>query len=210
MPLLTERRRGLTGPCLCAAMLLFAGCATQRVRRPESALTAQAQQQVLAAIAGFSLDGRVAVAAGGQGFNATVSWRQVADAARVKLSGPLGAGSLELAVQPGSLQVTTSRGEVLRDDSAAAALTQQLGFVPPLDSLRYWILGLPAPGDSPEEFTRDVAGLPLLLRQQQWQIQYDRFTPVRTGAGVAQLPARLTATRAGLRLRVVVDRWKIG
>ena len=47
------------------------------------------------------------------------------------------------------------------------------------------------------------------LEQQGWLINFERHVAVSTAAGAVQLPARLAATRDGLRLRLVVDRWRM-
>lgn len=199
-----NRRGGAA--CIAMAMLLLAGCATSPT--PRVALDPMAQEQALRALPGFQLNGRTAVAAGGEGFNATVSWRQAGEESTLKLSGPVG-GSLTLTWRPGFLRVVSSRGETLQDAEAEQAVVAQLGFMPPFEALRYWVLGLPAPGDPPTEQQGDEAGRPARLAQQQWQIRYERWSEVRLGAGLAQLPQRLTATRGDVRLRVFVDRWKL-
>jgi outer membrane lipoprotein LolB len=171
-------------------------------------LDAQAQRSLLQAMPGFELDGRVAVATGTDGFNATVEWRQQQEVSTVKLAGPMGAGSLQLQWQPTGLRVT-SRGTVLEGADANAVLERELGFVPPFAALRYWLLGVPAPGGEAPTETRDADGLLHTLGQQAWQIKVERRVAVRSAGGTLQLPTRLTATREGLRLRLVVDGWRL-
>lgn len=190
-----------------AGLLWLAGCATTTA--PRVPLSPEAQAQLLRGLAGFELSGRAAVAAGTEGFNASVSWRQAGEGGTLRLSGPVGAGSISLSYAPGTLRVTGSRGEELEGADAEAAIEKQLGFLPPFESLRYWVLGLPAPGEPPSSLLEDDAGRPAELAQQQWRIRYDAWTGVRTREGLAQLPQRMTATREDLRLRLVVDRWKL-
>jgi outer membrane lipoprotein LolB len=188
------------------AALLLAACATTPL--PRAPLDLAAQGQALRALPGFQLNGRTAVAAAGDGFNATVSWRQAGEQSILKLSGPVG-GSLTVTWRPGYLRVVSSRGEVLQDAEAEQAVVAQLGFMPPFEALRYWVLGLAAPGEVPTEQQADEAGRPAHLAQQQWQIRYERWTGVALAGGLAQLPQRLTATRGDVRLRVFVDKWKL-
>jgi outer membrane lipoprotein LolB len=191
--------------CAALACLLLAGCVTAPA--PRIALPPADQQALLLGLETFALDGRAAVAANGDGFNASVAWRQAGAETIVKLSGPIG-GSLTLTYRPGFLRVANSRGQVLQDADAQAAVIEQLGFVPPFESLRYWVLGLPAPGEAPTERV-DAAGQISQLTQQQWHISFDRWVPVAAGRGQVQLPQRLTATREGVRLRVFVDKWRL-
>lgn len=196
------RRRVLAGLVLAA----LAGCVTVP---PAPVLDPPAQREALARLARYTISGRVAVASAGQGFNAGVDWQQDAARSRLKLSGPLGAGSLVLEYGDGTLAVTTSRGEALAGDEAVGAIEQQLGFVPPLAPLRWWLLGLPAPDGGPSEAQQDADGRTIGLAQDGWTLRYERFMAVKTRAGALQLPARVTATRPGTRLRLVVDRWRL-
>jgi outer membrane lipoprotein LolB len=189
-----------------AAVLLLAGCATTRA--PQTPLDATAQHSVLAELARFSADGRVAVSARGDGFNASVRWKQQGDESTVKLAGPFGAGGLQLQLVQGQLRIKTSSGQQLQGEEAAQTVRQQLGFDPPLAALRYWMLGLPAPEEGAVTETRED-GLLRHLTQQDWQISYDSYRFAPTAQGIAQLPARITATRDGVRLRLVIDRWRL-
>jgi outer membrane lipoprotein LolB len=190
-----------------AILLLMAGCVTPPA--PRTLLSPEAQTRLLQMLPGFTLQGRAAVTAAGEGFNATLFWRQQGTDTALKLGGPIGAGSLTLQFEPGTLRLTTSRGEVLDGTAAEDALVGQLGFLPPFEALRYWVLGLPAPGEAPASVVEAAPGRIAELTQQQWLIRYERWMQVATREGMAQLPQRLTATRADLRLRVVVDRWRL-
>ena len=77
-----------------------------------------------------------------------------------------------------------------------------MGFDPPLDSLRYWILGVPEPGHPAQESLNAQQRL-ATLQQDGWQIQYTDYMAV----GAEWLPSKLTVQRQGVRLRVVVDGW---
>jgi outer membrane lipoprotein LolB len=189
-------------------VVALAGCVTTP-RLPQVPLEPAQQRAVLQELAQFSLAGRVGVVTpDAQGFNASMDWRQQRDQAKVKLSGPLGAGSLQVEYSPAQLRVT-SRGDTLLDAEAEQMLARELGFMPPFDALRYWIRGLPAPGPAGAVETLDAAGVLQQLEQQDWLIKFERHVAVKAAAGTVQLPARLTATRDGLRLRLVVDRWRI-
>lgn len=189
-----------------ASALLAAGCAT--LAPPGDPLPPDEQVERLGALDTFTLTGRTAVSANGEGFNASLTWTQSGTESRVRLSGPVG-GSLTLTWRPDFLQVVSSRGETLRDDDAQAAIIQQLGFVPPFEALRYWVLGVAAPGEAPTTRVAGANGRVAELEQQQWRLAFERWSAVGTSAGTLLLPQRLTATRDGVRLRVVIDRWKL-
>ena len=171
----------------------MAGCATRQLT-PEPLAAAQ-QEALLLQLEAFAFSGRVAVAARDSGFNAGIDWQQRGEGAVVRLSAPIG-GSLVVTWRPDHLQLEAGRGQMLQDAEAAAVIEQELGFLPPFESLRYWVLGLAAPGEGPA--------------QLGWQISYERWMIVSTPQGALRMPQRLTATRDGLRLRLVVDRWNLG
>ena len=64
------------------------------------------------------------------------------------LDGPLGIGGLRVALEGEELEIATSRGEKLDGDAARAELERRLGFALPLAELRWWLLGIPAPGEA--------------------------------------------------------------
>ncbi len=150
----------------------------------------------------FELKGRVAVAAGGEGFNARLRWTQTGRETHMSLDGPLGAGGVQVTSDGSTVSIVTSRGERLESDAARAELTNRLGFDPPLESLRYWILGVPEPQHEAQESLDPQQRLET-LRQDGWQIQYTDYMSVRG----EWLPSKLTLQRQGVRLRVVVDGW---
>lgn len=102
-----------------------------------------------------------------------------------------------------AVSIVTSRGERLENDAARTELTNRLGFDPPLDSLRYWILGVPEPGHPAQESLDPQQPRLASLQQDGWQIQYNGYMSV----GGEWLPSKLTLQRQGVRLRVVVDGW---
>jgi outer membrane lipoprotein LolB len=185
--------------------LLLAACAITPPA-PVRDLTATEQQTVLRELPGYTLDGRVAVRSGDQGWQASVHWLQRGDVSEVRLSGPFGAGALRLRLQGGELQLTDSRGHKLQGEQATRALNEQLGFMPPLESLRYWLLALP---DAATAEPAATVSTPAELAQRDWQLRYEDYRSEATLQGNVRVPRKLTATREAIRLRLVVDRWRL-
>ena len=161
-------------------------------------------------LSAWQLDGRAAVAlsqpasagspGGTQGWQAALSWREKNAAAEVHLSGPLGIGAVVLT--------QTSQGVSLNgaapSEAVMAQIQDRLGFTPPLDSLRFWLLGVPDPGDA-FELTRNPSDRALKLTQSGWTIDYDRYLPVNGDV----LPAHVVLSREGIRVRIAVDHWSL-
>jgi len=185
---------------LCLVVLLV-GCATRPPRAVGEMQTWEARRTQLQQRESFELKGRVAVAAGQEGFNARLRWVQQGERSKLSLDGPLGVGGAQVDLDAKSLSVRNSRGETLSDSAARSELTTRLGFDPPLHSLRYWVQGVPDPG-APSSETLDDQQRLAALEQDGWKIQYSNYSP--TGD---QLPQRLTLQKESVRVRMLIDTW---
>jgi outer membrane lipoprotein LolB len=153
----------------------------------------------LQALGSWQLDGRAAVAVGTQGWQATLNWRQRGADAEVHLSGPFGVGAMVLTRSPDGISVNGAPPS----DAVLAQLQGRLGFVPPIDHLRFWLLGVPDPSGA-FELKRNAQDRALQLTQDDWSIDYDRYMAVDGDV----LPAHLVLSREGVRVRIAVDHWK--
>ncbi|MEZ5500269.1 MAG: lipoprotein insertase outer membrane protein LolB [Steroidobacteraceae bacterium] len=152
----------------------------------------------------FALDGRMAAAAGNQGFSGSFSWVQFQQASSVAISGPLGAGALRIALQDGQLTVQTAGGESVDGAAAREILERQLGFELPIERLRYWLQGVPAPASPAVELPDEAAQRLVGLQQDGWDLHFDAFE--QTAAG--WLPTRIVLRRGAARLRVLINTWR--
>ena len=192
-------------------LVLLAGCQTAPPAVPRAVVGPGAdapwaqQRMALESFANYSLAGRVAVAANGQGFSAGLRYAQQPHRSDLALDGPLGIGGLRIELEGDALRIFTSRGEQLDGVAARAELERRLGFALPLAELRWWLLGVPAPGADAIEAAPDAPGGPLAAFEQGgWQVRIDSRAPA---LGFA-LPKRLTAERDGARLKLLVETWK--
>jgi len=205
-------RRGFPGLVWMVAVGVVAGCRTVPVQQPPVAASQpwDVTRPELQARDHFALKGRVAVAAGKDGFNATLHWTQNGSRSQVSLEGPLGAGGVQITADGTNLSIVNSHGDHLDSDAARAELVAKLGFDPPLRSLRYWILGVPDPAMASKEAVDLQQQRLQSLEQDGWQIDYGGYmagSGTAAGAGSAALPAKMTVQRSGVRVRLVVDGW---
>lgn len=188
-----------------AALLSFGllcACTTVRAPPAPAAQTWDVRRPQLQAREHFDLKGRVAVAAGNEGFNARLLWRQTGTRSNVALDSPLGAGGVQITADGPSLSVVTSKGDHLDNEAARSELASRLGFDPPIASLRFWVLGVPDPA-TPAQETLDNQQRLASLQQDGWQVVYDGYVSV----GGEWLPSRVTLQREGVRVRLIVDGW---
>lgn len=194
-------RRGLLAVCVLAA--LVCGCRTLPVTPPATTESWEARRAVLQGREHFEIKGRVAVAAGQDGFTASLRWVQSGLTSRLSLDGPLGVGGVRVTTDGTALTLVNPRGEHLDSDAARAELRTRLGFDAPLASLRYWILGVPDPASTAASEIVDVERRLTNLEQNGWQIDYADYV-VMNGEW---LPGRMTLHRADVRVRLIVDHW---
>ena len=202
------RRAGARFAPGAVAVLILAGCRTApppvtAVQGPGADAPWAEQYAALQTFDSWTLTGRVAVAARGQGFSANLRYRQQGGSADLSLDGPMGLGGMRMQVGERDISVTNSRGETLDGAAARAEIESRLGFELPLAELRWWLLGVPAPG-SPSESHDDGAGGPVrVFAQNGWRVSVLSRAP---WLGFA-LPQRLTAEREDARLKLLVEQW---
>jgi outer membrane lipoprotein LolB len=186
----------------CTAALMLAGCASL----PPAVDTADwpARRAALQALSQWSLTGRVAVAAGGEGFSGGLRWRQDGARAEINMRGPFGGGALEIRVDGESLSITDANGEVIAGEDARQRTADYVGAPLPLAELRYWLVGAPAPGSPYRESLGEGAGLSG-LEQAGWQVRYERYAE----AEGRLLPARLELAAGEVRMRFIVTGWRL-
>jgi outer membrane lipoprotein LolB len=187
---------------LLAMLATLAGCRSLpvAVEAPDAA-----GRTAITALATWQASGRVAVRTGNDGFSASFDWRELAGRGELGVRGPFGSGAVRIARSDERIVIEQGGTPPLEVAAPFTALEPELvarlGFPLPLDRLRYWVLGVPAPG-------RPVDGTGSEFRQDGWQVAVAEFVAVAGAPG--PLPARLTLSRDSTRIRVVVDRWLIG
>jgi outer membrane lipoprotein LolB len=190
--------------------VLLVGCATVPPRgRVEAPASWDTRRLELQAVTRFTLEGRLAAAVGQEGFSASLSWSQRGSHSELDLRAPLGFGTAEVTREGDDIRLKSSRGDNLTGAVATDELARRLGFDPPLDSLRYWVLGVPDPTRPAVETPGNGTTLSS-LEQDGWRVEYAEYRAFGQAALEALLPRRLTLTREGIRLRLLIDHWKLG
>ncbi len=193
---------------LLATGFLLSSCSvlTPKPDFPAAADTASdwpARRAALEALQDFALRGRIAVAGGGEGFNATLRWQQRGQVGQMQLAGPLGLGALTIDLDGASLRVTDAGGKMLADAAARAEIERRLGFTLPLAELSYWVRGVAQPAQAATEQLNAEGTRLSALDQAGWRVDYANQTLSPLGV----LPQKLSAQRADYRLRLVIDQW---
>ncbi len=190
------------------AALLLSGCAALPEAPPPEMPPEQAlelREQRLEAIRNWTCVGRVGATNGRDSLSASMRWVQNRDAYRIRLSGPLGQGLVDVIGSHAGVSLRTGdRGDFFAP-SPEALLDEEFGWRLPVSGLRYWILGLPVPDAEVSSRELDVYGRITRLEQSGWRIEYLDYVQVE---GV-DLPARLELVHPELSARIAVRRWQL-
>jgi len=152
----------------------------------------------------WSLDGRVAIARGAEGFSGGLSWRQHGAHADIDIRGPLGGTALSITVDGERMSVADGRGAALDGDAALEFLSSELGAPLPIGQLRFWLVGVPAP-DAPQRESFGTDGRLATLEQLGWRVRYLRYQSV----GRVALPARMEIESEDTRMRLAIGNWTV-
>ncbi len=188
---------------LLASALLIAGCATKRGVDLPDISDWDARTSVLGQLDEYEFSGRIGVTAGDDGFNGRLRWYQDEDAFRATVGGPLGIGTVRIEGDGPAVELTDNDGVTTRLVDVETDLYYRYGWTIPVESLRFWALGIPDPRASAvTEFGEE--GELVSLEQRGWRVTIGRY---REAGGGQQMPSRLTATNESTRVRLVIDRW---
>lgn len=183
-------------------LVFLAGCAGVATR-PSVPLPADLND-----LQRWQAHGRLGISGPESGGSGSFDWQQRGDRADVQIRGPVGVGSVRLQMRGAAanpdLRLETGDGRVLESTAAWDELEARLGAQVPAGNLRYWMLGLAAPGEH-RWLEQNAEGV-VTLEQGGWRIDYQRYS---TDPG-ARVPVKMRATNGDARVRIVVDRWQLG
>ncbi len=186
-------------------ILLLSSCATQVLRpAPADGEAWKAHRQLLSALENWQARGRIAVQTDDDGFSASFDWTQAGRRYRIRLRGPFGQGALELEGDARGVWLRRAGQTAVFATNPDVLLARESGWRLPVLGLNNWLRGLP---DSRGEaaIQLDSAGRLASLQQRGWHIEYRKYRDYREYA----LPTRLVMQRDGLRVKLLVDAWKL-
>jgi outer membrane lipoprotein LolB len=191
------------------AFVLLGGCEMlPDVLQPAAVADPERQFELrrvdLAALDSWRATGRLGLKTPGDGFTATVAWTNSKAEWQLRLRGPLGQGTVQLAGTQDAVKLTTADGKTVEAPSADVLVQQALGWAIPVAGLRYWIVGDIDP-DSPISALRlDQGGLLEYLEQGGWTIDYAAYLDADGRA----MPSQIVMRNGDVEVRIVVLRWR--
>jgi outer membrane lipoprotein LolB len=188
-------------------LVLLAAFAPVRIKGTSGTLAAQAaRESKLAGHDHWTLRGRLGVSDGHHGGSGTLVWVQNGDRFQFTLRAPVTGRSFRVVGGPEGATLEGLDQGTVRGTDAQTLLARVLGWQVPVKPLRDWVRGLRAGGARSDAVLRFGAnGLPSLLRQDGWTVQYrDWFTDIDPA-----LPRRIYAARGDYHVRLSVTSWTL-
>jgi outer membrane lipoprotein LolB len=152
----------------------------------------------------FELAGRLAIRQADQAVSANLRWRYDGASEEMVITGPLGAGAVEIERDATGVTLR-ARGRIERASDAELLMRDALGFALPLDGLRYWVRGQSGPGGRAVRIERDSQGRLASFHEAGWQVTIPSYTAVPLDA----LPRRIDVESSDLQVRLVIDQWTV-
>jgi outer membrane lipoprotein LolB len=184
------------GPLAVLCLGLLSACATT----PRTSVVVRPEL-----VDAFDLTGRVNVRVENKGYPGRIHWQHSPASDELWLYSPVGSGVAHMRRDASGALLIASDGKEYRAPDLMLLTRKVLGWDLPLDGLQYWVRGLPWPALGTIEQQDDANGRLKLLKQGAWQVTYLDWTP----AGASGLPSKLDLSSEGLRVRLVVDDWKV-
>lgn len=156
-------------------------------------------------IDGWRLAARFSATSEDDSWSGTLYWEQSGPRYDIRFLGPLGQGGMRLFGDRGYATLRLADGRSFSDDDAEALLRARSDWRLPLNALRYWVLGRPAPGESQRRLRRDSLGRLQRLKYADWTVEFRRYSEVDG----LQLPAKILLYNPRFEVRLVIDSWEL-
>jgi len=187
------------------ALVALGGCATPRQPTVGIGGTEWPQRRdFLRQLDDWRLEGRVALRTADDGYNGSLTWRQMHETLDFRVRGPFGVGGFRIHGDRDGLRLETTRGDEYLVGDPETDMAREFGWSLPVRSMRFWVLGVSDPATAAEEVV-DEQGKLVRLNQEGWAIQYDDYE----AAAGALLPRKIVMENGDVRIRLVADRWTI-
>ena len=190
-------------------LLFLSACSINQSRSPQQAnVTPKAyldNVRYVRKLTDWQITGAIAAKYAEQGWQARMTWHEQA---RQTFSGRLYAyltpEQINIKGSPAGVVLTDQKGRQYRERSIESMIKQSTGWQIPMDRLRFWVRGMPAPFAA-YRTTFDNEARIKTLRQSGWLITYKNYLHM----GGYVLPKKIELVKGPLRLRLVISKWVI-
>lgn len=176
------------------AILALSACSTMTTK--EIAYQPSRIQNAVYDLQRWAFEGRIAITNKNDAWSANINWEHSPIEDVIKLSGPLGQGGALIQVNVNGVTIDQGGGDVKSSTDVENFINQQVGLSVPVNSLRYWVVGLPDKSQIANVIENG-------FEQVGWKNQYKTMQPI----GNYILPRNMTVTSDTVKLKLFVDQW---
>lgn len=180
---------------LVLAILALPACSTMNSTKDITYQPSSTQSAVYD-LQHWAFEGRIAITSKNDGWNANINWDHSSSEDLIKLSGPLGQGGALIQVNANGVTIDQGGGDIKSSTDVENFINQQVGLSVPVNSLRYWVVGLP-------DKSQIASAIEKGFEQAGWKNQYKAMQPV----GNYVLPRNMTVTNDTVKLKLFIDQW---
>jgi len=192
-------------------LFLLSSCSINPAHQPapQSATQDQANwlkhKKTLQPIHIWQFNGRFGAKTNTETWTGSINWSQQQQNYKINIAGPLSSGSIELEGEENYALLRLSDKHAFSDNNPQSLLQAHTGLKLPVNELRYWLLGLPAPEMryTIKSFTQK--GQLSKLQQNNWEVSFKRYTKV----GRLQLPDKIFIENHDINVRLIIQKWQI-
>ncbi|PXW86892.1 outer membrane lipoprotein LolB [Nitrosomonas sp. Nm84] len=199
------------GILICSAFPWISGCVTLTDQTTadttvKTILIEPATGAQAAPATDFNLLGRISIQSPNQSSSGSFRWQHLASSDEILLFTPLGQAVAEITKDQEGVRLITSKLEAFYANDVESLTEEILGWRLPLEGLQYWIQGMHSPVTAAEK-DLDNKDQVVAIRQDGWKIYYSNYTPAQLNHPL--LPRVLYLTYENLKIKLVIDNWKV-
>lgn len=157
-----------------------------------------ADRQHLQQMQSWVFEGRLAVVDEKDSVSLSIVWRHLKDQDNIELAGPLAQGRTKITVLPGQVVIDDGENRNVFYGNPEQVFSAQLGVDMPVDSLKFWVLGVNEPEQS---YVEQSGG----FNQTGWAVRYKEMQRVSSET----LPKKITAEKNKAKIKLIVDQWDL-
>ncbi|CAB1277592.1 Outer-membrane lipoprotein LolB [Candidatus Nitrosacidococcus tergens] len=186
-------------------ILFITSCARHRPIPADPQKVWYDHQLTLQNIKNWDLKGRLSIQAikekkSGSG---TLYWSQKNGIYDISWIFPFGQGKVVLHGDCNLVTLQLPKEKPVTATSPDHLLRSRLGWSLPIDSLNYWVLGLPTPKLATKKLLLDSWGYLENLHQGNWHIHYQKYKKIKQ----QYLPEKIFLNSPQLKVRLVIQQW---
>lgn len=197
----------MKGLIFLLAVISLTACTTPPTHKPVADPDKKWEQRKseLSEINDWVLNGRVAIVNGDESWHLSMDWQRHGDKYILDLSGPFGAGHAQLTATADGVILVDSDKNFFYADSPDRLLREVTGVRMPVQSLLYWMRGIPNWNTAKQKESIDEFGRLQQLQQDGWRVRFKRYVDV----DAFEMPQKVFIDGHDLKVKLFVDEWDL-